>query len=155
MKKVFAFIFSLLFIFGTVIAQPISEREQAIKDAERDVRGVTIDNCLIGAGTGFGLCLFTFAVFLYEIYASSYHQFPIMTTVSLLGTSTIGTFYLWRTPVPAGKLLGKSPEYVYYYTETYRKKVRVIRTGHAAIGCFAGFVVIVKIMPSLPIPAYD
>lgn len=144
MKKVFAFIFLSLFIFGTTIAQPISEREQAIKDAERDVRGVTIDNCLTGVGTGFGVCILTFAVFLYENNSRSSGQFPIMTTVGLLGTSAIGAFYLQRTSVPAGKLLGKSPEYVSYYTKTYQKNVRAIRTGAAAIGCFTGFVVSVK-----------
>ena len=40
--------------------------------------------------------------------------------------------------VPSTKLLGKSPEYVDYYTKTYQQEVRRKRTEQATLGCTAG-----------------
>ena len=43
---------------------------------------------------------------------------------------------LAATPtVPADKLIGKSPEYVVYYSKAYKSEMRKQRTKNAAIGC--------------------
>ena len=43
---------------------------------------------------------------------------------------------LAATPtVPVDKLIGKSPEYVVYYSKAYKSEVRKQRTQNAAIGC--------------------
>ena len=41
-------------------------------------------------------------------------------------------------PVPATKLLGKSPEYVVFYTETYRSNLKQNRIEAAGAGCLVG-----------------
>ena len=152
MKKVFVIIFLSLFISNTIIAHPISERQQAVKDAELDAKLVRAEHFFIGTGTGFGLCIFTFAAFIYNYYnntSSTYScLWPVspITAGSLLGTSTISTIYLMWTPVPAGKLLGKSPEYVHHYTKSYQNKLRRTRVGSAAFGCAIGCLVSVSIL---------
>ena len=47
-----------------------------------------------------------------------------------------GTAFAYVTPpnVPATKILGKSPEYVAYYTDTYQADAREKRTRHAVSG---------------------
>ena len=137
MKKV-AFIFLLLFIANTVTAHPISERQQAVKDAERDAQLVSVDNFFIGASTGFGLSIFTSFLFLsnYVFESTSSRQLPVITCA--LGASTLASVYLMHTPVPAMKILGKSPEYVHYYTKIYQNNLRRIRAGSAALGCLTG-----------------
>ena len=48
----------------------------------------------------------------------------------------------FMTPqVPPTKLLGKSPEYVAYYTVTYQEKVRRRQLSDAAAGCGIGVIV--------------
>lgn len=142
MKKVFVSIFLLLFTCSTIMAHPISDREQAITDAKVDVELVTVDNLLIGVGTGLGLSMFSFGILLYEYhYSTSSCQWPPLTTGSSLVGSALGTLYLMRIQVPAAKLLGKSPEYVYAYTKTYQDKLRIIRAGSTALGCLTGCVV--------------
>ena len=124
------------------MANPISDREQAIKDAKADVELVTVDNFLIGTGTGLGVFMFSFSVLLYEShYSTSSCQLPPFTTGSSLVASALGTLDLMQIQVPAAKLLGKSPEYVYAYTKTYQDELRIIRAGSAALGCFTGCVV--------------
>ena len=39
---------------------------------------------------------------------------------------------------PASALIGKSPEYVAFYTDAYKAKVRKIRTSGVKLGCAAG-----------------
>ena len=124
------------------MANPISDREQAIKDAKADVELVTIDNFLIGTGMGLGVSMFSFSVLLYEFhYSTSSCQWPPFTTGSSLLASALGTLYLMQIQVPAAKLLGKSPEYVYAYTKIYQDKLRITRAGAAALGCFTGCIV--------------
>ena len=142
MKKVFVYIFLPLFTCSTIMANPISDHEQAIKDAETDVELVTVDNFLIGTGTGLVVFMFSLSVLLYEVhYSTSSCQWPPFTTGSSLVASALGTLYLMRIQVPAAKLLGKSPEYVYVYTKTYQDKLRILRAGSAALGCFTGCIV--------------
>ena len=46
--------------------------------------------------------------------------------------------YAVTPTVPSMKLIGKSPEYVAYYTTTYQQKVRSLQTQQATMGCFGG-----------------
>jgi len=39
---------------------------------------------------------------------------------------------------PASALIGKPPEYVAFYTDAYKEKVRKIRTSGVKLGCAAG-----------------
>jgi hypothetical protein len=45
--------------------------------------------------------------------------------------------YLTAYPCKEENLIGKSPEYVEIYHETYRQETRKIKTGSAIIGCMA------------------
>ncbi len=45
--------------------------------------------------------------------------------------------YIYSPHPPVSKLLGKSPEYVAYYTECYTKAARQIQARSATIGCLA------------------
>ena len=49
--------------------------------------------------------------------------------------------YTYHPPVPALPLLGKSPEYVAAYTDTYRKTSQKWQSRPALFGCVAGTVV--------------
>ncbi|RKU31391.1 hypothetical protein C6497_02540 [Candidatus Poribacteria bacterium] len=44
-----------------------------------------------------------------------------------------------KPTVPPYRLLGKSPEYVWHYSKTYRKSVRIQRLKWTAIGSLTGF----------------
>lgn len=62
-------------------------------------------------------------------------------------TGLIGGFfgylvaYTYHPPVPALPLLGKSPEYVAAYTDTYRKTSQKRQSRPALFGCVIGIVV--------------
>ncbi len=47
---------------------------------------------------------------------------------------------IYNSPVhvPAGRLIGKSPEYVEFYTDAYQRKMRELQTDWAAAGVVAG-----------------
>ena len=47
---------------------------------------------------------------------------------------------VYYAPVPLVPLLGQSPEYVAYYTDTYRAKSRELRSDAAFRGCLQGTV---------------
>ena len=49
--------------------------------------------------------------------------------------------YLYRPPIPTGRTIGKSPEYVAFYTDTYRTKMEQRQFTYAAAGCITGAVV--------------
>ncbi len=46
--------------------------------------------------------------------------------------------YINKPPVPASRFVGKSAEYVTFYTDAYHREVRKQRVQAAAIGCLAG-----------------
>lgn len=50
----------------------------------------------------------------------------------LCGVFSIPIAYLAEPPVPAMKIVGKSPEYVAYYADTYKQRVRYQKTSAAA-----------------------
>ena len=45
------------------------------------------------------------------------------------------TAYTYHHPGPTVPLLGKSPEYVAFYTDTYRKTAQELQSRHALYGC--------------------
>ena len=54
---------------------------------------------------------------------------------------TAGGYFVAHTyyhPVPAVPLLGKSPEYVAFYTDSYRERSRELRSYAARTGCIHG-----------------
>ena len=53
------------------------------------------------------------------------------------GLGTIASYVVEPTP-PAGRLMGKSPEYVASYTDAYKAKSKSIQTRTALIGCAVG-----------------
>ena len=46
--------------------------------------------------------------------------------------------YIGKPPVPASRFIGKSAEYVTFYTDAYHQEVRKQRGQAAVIGCLAG-----------------
>ena len=49
-------------------------------------------------------------------------------------TGLVVSYAITPSP-PVSKFLGKSPEYVAYYTDFYRAKAKSIQTGRALMGC--------------------
>lgn len=54
------------------------------------------------------------------------------------GLLVVAGAYLYDPPPPAEALLGKSPEYVSFYIETYREKAKRLQVHGATEGCVAG-----------------
>ncbi|MDE0015376.1 MAG: conotoxin [Candidatus Poribacteria bacterium] len=63
---------------------------------------------------------------------TSYIWFPAGCVLGVVGIVLAGVY---TPPVPAEKLLGKSPEYVAYYTSTYQKVARDDQLMEATLGC--------------------
>ena len=59
----------------------------------------------------------------------------VLGSVGLLGA------YLYEPQVPASRLMGKSPEYVMFYTDAYKARSRDLHLKSALIGCLGGSVV--------------
>ena len=59
------------------------------------------------------------------------------------GVFGVAGAYALTPSVPPIKLLGKSPEYVSYYTQTYQQEVKNQRTKNAALGCVGGYAAVV------------
>lgn len=55
----------------------------------------------------------------------------------LTGAGVIGAYFIEPTP-PAAKLMGKSPEYVAFYTDAYKAKSKNLQGRSALIGCAVG-----------------
>ena len=65
----------------------------------------------------------------------------VWTLIGCIG-GVLGVTAAYAIPpsVPPIKLLGKSPEYITYYTQTYQQEIKSERTKQATIGCVAGWV---------------
>ncbi len=47
----------------------------------------------------------------------------------------MGAALVYEPPLPAKRLLGKSPEYIEYYTNEFRRETQGLQVYHAATGC--------------------
>ena len=56
----------------------------------------------------------------------------------LLGSVGVIGAIAYNPLVPSEHLLGKSPEYIMLYTETYKKKIQSLRARSALLGCLGG-----------------
>ena len=54
------------------------------------------------------------------------------------GLITVAATYFYEPAPPAGSLIGKSPEYVAFYTDAYTQKAKSIQFRSAIEGCVAG-----------------
>ena len=63
----------------------------------------------------------------------------------LLGSVGLLGAYIYDPPVPSHRLLGKSPEYVMFYTQAYKEKVENVQLRSSLLGCLGGTVVAVII----------
>ena len=54
------------------------------------------------------------------------------------GLLAVAYVYLYEPSIPAGALLGKSPEYVAFYTDAYTLKAKDIQMKAALGGCVTG-----------------
>ena len=112
MTKAIAFS-TLILILSTTLLYPIAIHAQIteVQQAEADARrDVSQDVSAISWGIGGFFC---------SVCAVAY-------------------VYIDKPQVPAARLVGKSPEYVSFYTDTYNREVRKKRGQAALIGCLAG-----------------
>ena len=92
---------------------------QAVIDAERDASAAADQLIWLGGtfvGTSFLGCLFC-------------------------GLPSIAVAYIYQPQPPTSRLIGKSPEYVMIYQQTFKEKVRGHQTRGATLGCIGGSVV--------------
>ena len=59
----------------------------------------------------------------------------------LLGSVGLLGAYIYEPSPPVSRLLGKSPEYIMFYTDAYKAKARDLQLKYASIGCISGSVV--------------
>lgn len=59
----------------------------------------------------------------------------------LLGSVGLLGAYIYDPPVPSHRLLGKSPEYVMFYTQAYKEKAENLQVRSSFLGCLGGTVV--------------
>ena len=96
------------------LAEQTTDAGQAIIDAERDAKNINANE-----------------FFFFGFLAGA-------------GTMCVGVIHLYwqinmsQPPIPTSKLLGKSPEYIAQYTETYRYHVKKIQREKVASGVCAG-----------------
>ena len=112
MAKAIAFS-TLLLMLSTTLLYPIIIQAQMtdVQQAEADARrDVSQDVSTISWGIGGFFC---------SICAVAY-------------------VYIDKPQVPSARLVGKSAEYVSFYTDTYNREVRKKRGQAALIGCLAG-----------------
>ena len=64
------------------------------------------------------------------------------------GVLTIGNAALMNPNPPIHRLLGKSPEYVAIYADTYTKQIRTSRLGLASAGCMVNLILYMLYMGS-------
>ena len=112
MKKAIAFSTVILISFTTML-YPIATYAQMteVQQAEADARrDVGQDVSTISWGVGGFFC----------------------------GVCAVAYVYIDKPQVPAARLVGKSADYVSFYTDTYNREVKKQRGQAAMIGCLAG-----------------
>ena len=56
----------------------------------------------------------------------------------ILGPVAVASAYVHLPTPPAGRFIGKSPEYILAYTEAYESKARRLQVESAVVGCIGG-----------------
>ena len=134
-------IFWAILIFSLpsgTLALEKTEMAVAIADARRDA--VVNVNGPLWFGTGCLFCIATVYIsefppcsFLLEPNRASLLPIP-MPMVGIVGT------YFYQSSPPTSRLIGKSPQYVRYYTKTYKKRIGELRAKWASAGVVGGIV---------------
>ena len=142
-----AFIFTLIFSMPlTILAQQksvqteISEileiKAASERDASNDINrfawfGAGLGIAYVGAGLGYAGCLINESA-----GSEGTEGFFVGATAGVL----LPIISILASPVnvPAGRLTGKSPEYVEIYADAYQKKMRLLKTKWAAAGAATG-----------------
>lgn len=94
------------------LAQQTNDAAQAIVDATRDAKNPQ----------------------------NGYIWFPAGCLLGVVGLGVVGILLaaVYSPPPPATRLLGKSPEYIVYYTETYQNVAKDDQMTEATLGCLLG-----------------
>ena len=135
----------------TEISEVLEIKATAERDASNDINrwawftaGLGI--AFIGSGLGIAGCLIGET----GDIGPSHLSVPVFApsnsggTFGLLVGATAGVLLpiisIFASPVhvPAGRLIGKSPEYVELYTDAYQRKLRLLKTKWAAAGAATG-----------------
>ena len=66
----------------------------------------------------------------------------------LVSAAGLAGSYFYPLPPPAERFLGKPPEYVNIYTNTYQSKVGALQARYAGAGCAAGGLIIFGLIQS-------
>ena len=129
-------VFSMPFI---ALAQQYDDSVLARLDAERDAKNDIHESKWFFAGC-LGGVLFVIAIAISEQDSSIAELInPFLTTGSLAGSGFLtGYAILHSASPPSERLLGKSPEYVVSYVNTYVNRVKLRRTLSSAAGCIGG-----------------
>ena len=56
----------------------------------------------------------------------------------LCGSLTVAVAFTMQPPPLASRFVGKSPEHIRIYTQTYKAEIRNCQTGPAVLGCLGG-----------------
>ena len=130
----------------------LEAKVNAERDANSDINkliwfGVGAGTCIIGSTVGgIGGCAIGSILSPepedFFSYAVPNDTQMITTLVGCLvgGISPLIGIYNYQQNPPSHRLLGKSPEYVEFYTKTYKAKTRSIRTNSAVAGIATGCV---------------
>ena len=117
-------------------AADILKIKVAKQDASNDINrwawfGAGLSIAYIGAGLGLAGCLI-------DESAGSNGTEGLFVGATMGVLLPIISIYASPVHVPAGRLIGKSPEYVEIYADAYQKKVRLLKTKWAAAGAATG-----------------
>ena len=129
-------VFSMPFITS---AQQDDDSNFAILHAKRDAKNDVNESKWFAAGC-LGGALFVVAVSVAEqnLIAEPVNRF--LPTCSLAGSCFPTGYAVFHSPSPSpDRLMGKSPEYVVSYVNTYVNRVKLRRTLSSTAGCMGGY----------------
>ena len=133
-------------------------RFQAIEDAETDARRDINVVVYLGAGgcVSFFITTYTIGVTILGSFQTKEAVLCLCGSVSTTTALSAAIGYYSRPPnPPIERLIGKTPEYIQLYTDTYKSRIRSKRTQAAIVGSFFGSVALTScalyVLPNLDI----
>ena len=142
MYRLLALLMIITFVFSmmpTIYAQERhSVQEQARRDAKKDVGSIFISEYFV-EGALMGCLGYAGGVCVGVRVASIVPAYGCVVSTVLLGFVVPGLIinYGYSTPNPPPKrLLGKTPEYVDAYTQSYQSEFQRLQRGHGRTGLF-------------------